>query len=64
MTDNPSVTRKEEACPKCGAPLSHHEVDIGVGIQQGPAFCEDCGWSAPELDYGLIDDWEKALEHF
>lgn len=37
----------ERVCPKCGLEtLQWDEVDIGVGIQRGPAFCvnPDCGW--------------------
>lgn len=32
-------------CPKCGEPTVWDEVDIGVGVQCGPARCDFCGWS-------------------
>ena len=32
-------------CPDCGADCDCDSVDIGVGIQNGPYFCCDCGWS-------------------
>lgn len=64
----PVESRTEDQCPACGGQLQRIEVDIGVGIQYGPAHCRDCAWQEPEPDLGLIDgdpdDWEKALEHF
>lgn len=53
---NPAEQRADEPCPKCGWQLSHHEIDVGVGIIEGPAFCEACGWFEPERDYGLIEE--------
>jgi len=39
---------EEEKCPNCGCELDYDEVDIGVGIQRGPARCtnQDCGYDA------------------
>ena len=44
---------EEESCPECKGPLEWEEVDIGVGIRRGPAWCDniDCGW---EEDWGLL----------
>ncbi len=42
-----------ERCPKCGGECEHDEVDIGVGIQQGPPYCIECGWTPKSLL-----DWE------
>lgn len=35
---------KVEHCPRCGGPLERDEVDIGVGVQTGPAGCPSCFW--------------------
>ena len=44
-------------CPDCGSEhCSRDEVDIGVGTMYGPWRCDDCGWSEPQKDYGLIED--------
>lgn len=40
--DKPKKTR----CPECGAECICDEVDIGVGMQQGPPYCPDCGWDS------------------
>ena len=32
-------------CPKCGTECWRDEVDIGVGTQYGPWYCDNCGWS-------------------
>lgn len=32
-------------CPCCDCPCDRDEVDIGVGVQYGPWFCNGCGWS-------------------
>ena len=35
-----------ERCPKCGSTdLDREHVDVGVGTQRGPHFCNACGWS-------------------
>jgi transcription elongation factor Elf1 len=35
----------DNICPKCGAETTCDEVDIGVGVQKGPARCDNCRWS-------------------
>lgn len=43
-------------CPICGGPLTHDEVDNGVGMQQcGPDGCDQCQivigeWDAPPIE--------------
>ncbi len=33
-------------CPECALEsLDRDEVDVGVGVMSGPAFCNACGWS-------------------
>lgn len=44
---------KPEECPRCGGPLERDEVDIGVGVQTGPAGCPSCFWTEGE-DVGRI----------
>jgi len=34
-----------DLCPKCGSEVTRDSVDIGVGIQVGPARCDSCGWT-------------------
>jgi len=52
----------EEVCPECGGELEHDEVDIGVGTEQGPPYCTDCGWTpdaADELEDEDVDEDEE-----
>lgn len=49
-------TQESMECPACGGKCRRHEADIGVGIQYGPWFCEDCVWQEMPPDYGLIED--------
>lgn len=32
-------------CPKCGEDCWRDEVDVGVGVINGPWGCSYCGWS-------------------
>ncbi len=34
-----------QLCPECGKETTCEEVAIGVGIQYGPARCDNCGWN-------------------
>lgn len=43
-------------CAACGAALTQDEVDIGVGIQRGPWYCTECGWSEIESFVPFKDD--------
>ncbi len=46
------------ACPECGnTDLMYDEVDIGVGIQHGPAYCNLCGWNED-----VLDDWPSDFD--
>ena len=42
-------------CPRCGEPLLWDEVDIGVGVQRGPAWCQN-----PDCDYSEDRDNKEA----
>lgn len=53
-------------CPSCGSTDTwRDEVDIGVGIQEGPWRCSECGW-AEEDQYDFpgepVDDDDEELE--
>ncbi len=45
-------------CPECGSPCEYDEVDIGVGVQRGPAACSECGWSE-SFASGEVDDEDE-----
>ncbi len=49
----------DRSCPKCGGETTCEEVDIGVGIQQGPARCDCCGWSQDKEVDALIGEREE-----
>ncbi len=42
-------------CPKCGVECEADSVDIGVGLQEGPPYCPECGWGPSELALADID---------
>lgn len=43
--------RSSCACPHCGTLCDRDEVDVEVGVMQGPWGCGHCGWSeCPEYD--------------
>ena len=46
-----------EICPICGYPTTWEEVDIGVGIQYSPAWCDNCGWREE-------DEIKEVMERF
>jgi len=50
-----------DICPKCGAEVTRDSVDIGVGVQFGPARCDCCGWRQPEPDYGFREQEESEV---
>lgn len=61
-------------CPKCSQPTECQSVDIGIGVQYGPPYCSDCGWSSYEYANKIIDGWyhdatgaiynvDKLIEH-
>lgn len=38
-------------CPKCNGECYRDEVDVGVGVINGPWGCMKCGWSeSPKYD--------------
>lgn len=41
-------------CPKCGTECWRDEVDVGVGVINGPYGCPSCAWSEYE-EYDLSD---------
>ena len=41
-------------CPKCTAECGRDEVDVGVGVIEGPWGCPNCGWSE-DPRYDLSD---------
>lgn len=47
-------------CPECGEELDRIEVDIGVGIQYGPAQCYHCGWSETDDCADFLDFVENG----
>jgi len=49
-------------CPKCGSATTHEEVDIGVGIQHGPARCDACGWNQDDEVNALMKKFGVAEE--
>lgn len=48
--DKEKQRRYKMKCPKCGSDLTYDEVDIGVGVMQGNARCDNCGWVQEEED--------------
>lgn len=52
------MSEPAEECPTCGAELEFDEVDIGVGVQRGNAWCPDCGWYAGREDDDSFADIE------
>ena len=52
------MTTPSTICPECGEDaLIRDEVDIGVGIQYGPAHCEACHYDEASK---AMDFWEKT----
>lgn len=54
--------RKPEKCPRCGGELTRDAVDIGVGVQYGPAGCPDCYWLENKAD-GLPLNADQVCKH-
>jgi hypothetical protein len=48
-------------CHKCGQQCHRDEVDVGVGIINGPWGCPDCGWSEDEA-YDFSDGKSRLDE--
>lgn len=51
-----------EICPKCNGPTSYTEVDIGVGIQYSPAWCDGCGWKEEDEIIKVMEEFEMDRE--
>jgi hypothetical protein len=51
-----------ETCPECKGALECIEVDIGIGMQKGPPYCPDCGWSPPPFDPSLLHGDDRDSE--
>lgn len=51
---------EKERCPKCATVLEYDEVDIGVGVQRGNYYCQECGWS-PRI--GTDESYENHDSH-
>ncbi len=51
-------------CPRCGnSQMACDEIDFGVGVIQGPYWCDECGWYEGEASAQLrawFDENEKA----
>jgi len=50
-----------EKCPICGAEVTRDSVDIGVGVQFSPAWCDNCGWHQPGPDFGFKEQEEPEV---
>lgn len=48
-------------CPKCNGECYRDEVDVGVGVIEGPWGCIECGWSA-DPQYDLSDGRSAVRE--
>ena len=48
-------------CPKCQTECDRDEVDVGVGVVNGPWGCPRCGWSEYE-EYDLSDGKDPIQE--
>jgi len=46
-----------EPCPDCGEPLEWDEVDIGVGVICGPAYC-----SNPSCQFNTRQEEQRTRE--
>lgn len=44
------IADNKDRCPECGSILEHDEVNIGVGVQQGPGYCTECGYDSAYKD--------------
>lgn len=51
---------ERDKCPECGEACDRVEVDIGVGIQYGPALCPFCGWSETDDCSDFLDFVENG----
>lgn len=51
---------KADLCPQCGERCDRIDVDIGVGIQYGPASCPVCGWSETDDCADFIEYVEEG----
>jgi hypothetical protein len=50
-------------CDNCGEECWRDEVDIGVGYQNGPWRCDNCGWyEGCEADAAIDNDGETVEE--
>src|SRR4029077_12630146 len=52
---NRNVRSRPAPCPNCQAELDWDEVDIGVGVQTGPAYCPSCGYQE-DFPWALDDE--------
>lgn len=56
-------------CLKCGGECYRDEVDVGVGIVEGPWGCMECGWSESS-EYDLsegknpVDEKGGAIDQY
>lgn len=44
-------------CPECNEPAECIQVDIGIGVEYGPPYCANCGWSSYGNAGKIIDGW-------
>ena len=53
------MSRGMEVCPNCGAPMPVDHVDIGVGFQRFPAYCQRCGYDEKAETGSFLRDFEE-----